>query len=146
MRGAEASSLRPRHHACLRQGAFRTQGKDCQGEAEPRQSPGDSGTVRQIRGTPPYRYRARVVAAVGAALTLAVFLGAITGSNGWVAPLTAGMFSGTASFICQTLELSPPRELMFVMALLAATAIPADATQAFLRAAVFRISPLSGEA
>jgi hypothetical protein len=56
------------------------------------------------------------------------------------------MFSGTASFICQTLELSPPRELMFVMALLAATAIPADATQAFLRAAVFRISPLSGEA
>jgi hypothetical protein len=84
----------------------------------------------------PYRYRARVVAAVGAALTLAVFLGAITGSNGWVAALTAGMFAGTASFICQAVELSPPRELMFIMALLAATAIPADTTQALLRAAV----------
>jgi len=84
----------------------------------------------------PYRYRARAVAAVGAALTLAVFLGAITGSNGWGAALTAGMFAGTASFICQTVELPPPRELMFVMALLAATALPGDASQALQRAAV----------
>ena len=40
----------------------------------------------------PDRYRARIVAAVGAALTLAVFLGAITGSNGWVAALGAAQF------------------------------------------------------
>jgi uncharacterized membrane protein YccC len=84
----------------------------------------------------PYRYRARVVAAVGAGLTLAVFLGAVTGSFGWVAALVAGVFAGGASFICQAVELSPPREIMFIMALLAATAIPADAAQALLRAAV----------
>ena len=84
----------------------------------------------------PYRYRPRVVAAVGGGLTLAVFLGAVTGSFGWVAAVVAGVFAGGASFICQAVELSPPREIMFIMALLAATAIPGDAAQALLRAAV----------
>jgi len=84
----------------------------------------------------PYRYRARVILAVGAGLTLAVFLGAVTGSHGGVAALVAGMFAAAASFICQTVELSPPREIMFVMALLAATAVPGDAAQALHRSAL----------
>ena len=84
----------------------------------------------------PYRYRARVVPAVGASLTLAVFLGAITGSSGWAAALVAGTFAAAASFICQTVELSPPRELMFVMALLAATSNPRRRFASAARAAV----------
>ena len=55
----------------------------------------------------PYRYWARVIAVVGAGLTLEVFLGAVTGSHGWIAALTAGTFAAAASFVCQTVELSP---------------------------------------
>lgn len=84
----------------------------------------------------PYRYRARAITVIGGGLTLAVFLGAVTGSHGWIAALTAGTFAAAASFVCQTLELSPPREMMFVMALLAATAVPGDTAQALHRAAL----------
>jgi hypothetical protein len=73
----------------------------------------------------PYRYRARVVAAVGAGLAIAVLIGALAGSLTPVAALVTGLVAGMASFVCQAAELPPPRELMLIMALLAATAVPA---------------------
>ena len=73
----------------------------------------------------PYRYRARVVAAVGAGLAIAVLIGALAGSLTWVTAVVAGLVAGTAPFVCQAAELPPPRELMLIMALLAATAVPA---------------------
>lgn len=82
----------------------------------------------------PYRYRARVVAAVGAGLTIAVLIGALAGSLTWVAAVVTALAAGIASFVCQAAELPPPRELMLIMALLAATAVPAGLAGAALRA------------
>ncbi len=73
----------------------------------------------------PYRYRARVVAVVGGGLAIAVLVGALAGSLTWVAAVVTGLVAGIASFVCQAAELPPPRELMLIMALLAATAVPA---------------------
>ncbi len=81
-----------------------------------------------------YRYRARVVAAVGVGLAAAVFVGAF-GSQGWVAAaLIAGAVAAIASFACQAFALPPPRELIPIMAALASTAVPADARDALFRA------------
>jgi uncharacterized membrane protein YccC len=82
----------------------------------------------------PYRYRARVVAAVGAGLAIAVLIGALAGSLTWVAAVVTGLAAGIASFVCQAAELPPPRELMLIMALLAATAVPAGLAGAAQRA------------
>jgi uncharacterized membrane protein YccC len=73
----------------------------------------------------PYRYRARVVAAVGGGLPITVLIGALAGSLTWVAAVVTGLVAGIVSFVCQAAELPPPRELMLIMALLAATAVPA---------------------
>jgi hypothetical protein len=65
----------------------------------------------------------------------AVFLGAVAGGQGWVlAAVVAGLVAATASFLCQAAELPPPRELLLVMAVLAATEIPADLEGALGRA------------
>ncbi len=69
----------------------------------------------------PYRCRARVVAVVGAGLVLSVLLGALAAGHGYVAVVVAGLVAAAASFLCQAAELPPPRELMLVMAVLAAT-------------------------
>jgi uncharacterized membrane protein YccC len=82
----------------------------------------------------PYRYRARVVAAVGAGLAIAVLIGALAGSLTLVAAVVTGLAAGIASFVCQAAELPPPRELMLIMALLAATAVPAGLAGAAQRA------------
>ena len=82
----------------------------------------------------PYRYRARVVAAVGAGLAIAVLIGAVAGRLTWVAAVVTGLVAGIASLICQAAELPPPRELMLIMALLAATAVPAGLAGAAQRA------------
>jgi uncharacterized membrane protein YccC len=82
----------------------------------------------------PYRYRARVVAAIGAGLVLAVLLGALAAPSGLVAALVAGLVAGVASFLCQAAELPPPRELMLVMAVLAATDGAEGSTAALARA------------
>ena len=82
----------------------------------------------------PYRYRARVVAAVGAALAIAVLIGSMAGSRTWVAAVVTGLAAGAASFVCQAAELPPPRELMLIMALLASTAVPAGLAGAAQRA------------
>lgn len=85
----------------------------------------------------PFRYRARVVGAVGAGLVAAVFLGSLAGSLGGVAAaVTAAAVTGIASFACQATELPPPRELMLVMAVLAATEMPGDLAQAATHAAL----------
>ena len=82
----------------------------------------------------PYRYRARVVAAVGAGLAIAVLIGSMAGSRTWVAAVVTGLAAGVASFVCQAAELPPPRELMLIMALLASTAVPAGLAGAAQRA------------
>jgi Fusaric acid resistance protein-like len=82
----------------------------------------------------PYRYRARVVAAVGAGLAIAVLIGSMAGSRTWVAAMVTGVVAGVASFVCQAVELPPPRELMLIMVLLAATAVPAGLAGAAQRA------------
>ena len=82
----------------------------------------------------PYRYRARVVAAVGAGLAIAVLIGSTAGSRTWVAALVTGVVAAAASFVCQAAELPPPRELMLIMVLLAATAVPAGLAGAAQRA------------
>ena len=82
----------------------------------------------------PYRYRARVVAAVGAGLAIAVLIGSTAGSRTWVAAMVTGVVAAVASFVCQAAELPPPRELMLIMALLAATAVPAGLAGAAQRA------------
>jgi uncharacterized membrane protein YccC len=82
----------------------------------------------------PYRYRARVVAAVGAGLAIAVLIGAVAGRWTPVAATVTALAAGIASFVCQAAELPPPRELMLIMALLAATAVPAGLAGAAQRA------------
>jgi uncharacterized membrane protein YgaE (UPF0421/DUF939 family) len=82
----------------------------------------------------PYRYRARVVAAVGAGLAIAVLIGSMAGSRTWVAAVVTGLAAAVASFVCQAAELPPPRELMLIMALLASTAVPAGLAGAAQRA------------
>ena len=82
----------------------------------------------------PYRYRARVVAAVGAGLAIAVLIGSTAGSRTWVAAMVTGVVAAAASFVCQAAELPPPRELMLIMVLLAATAVPAGLAGAAQRA------------
>jgi uncharacterized membrane protein YccC len=82
----------------------------------------------------PYRYRARVVAAVGAGLAIAVLIGALAGRWTPVAAAVTALAAGIASFVCQAAELPPPRELMLIMALLAATAVPAGLAGAAQRA------------
>jgi uncharacterized membrane protein YccC len=82
----------------------------------------------------PYRYRARVVAAVGAGLAIAVLIGAMAGRWTPVAATVTALAAGIASFVCQAAELPPPREVMLIMALLAATAVPAGLTGAAQRA------------
>jgi uncharacterized membrane protein YccC len=47
----------------------------------------------------PYRYRARMVAGVGAGLVASVFLGALAASHGWVTAVVAGAIAGLASFV-----------------------------------------------
>ena len=82
----------------------------------------------------PYRYRARVVRRVGLGLVAAVLLGSLAAGHGVVTALVAGLVAGTASFACQAAELPPPRELMLVMAVLAATDMPSDTAGAVTRA------------
>ena len=82
----------------------------------------------------PYRYRARVVAAVGAGLVIAVLIGSTAGSRTWVAAMVTGVVAAAASFVCQAAELPPPRELILIMVLLAATAVPAGLAGAAQRA------------
>jgi uncharacterized membrane protein YccC len=82
----------------------------------------------------PYRYRARVVAAVGAGLAIAVLIGAVAGRWTPVAATVTALAAGIASFVCQAAELPPPREVMLIMALLAATAVPAGLAGAAQRA------------
>jgi uncharacterized membrane protein YccC len=82
----------------------------------------------------PYRYRARVVAAVGAGLAIAVLIGAMAGRWTPVAATVTALAAGIASFVCQAAELPPPREVMLIMALLAATAVPAGLAGAAQRA------------
>jgi uncharacterized membrane protein YccC len=82
----------------------------------------------------PYRYRARVVAAVGAGLAVAVLIGALAGRWTPVAAVVTALAAGIASFVCQAAELPPPREVMLIMALLAATAVPAGLAGAAQRA------------
>ena len=82
----------------------------------------------------PYRYRARVVAAVGLGLALAVLFGGLAARHGLLAALVAGVVSAVASFVCQAAELPPPRELMLVMAVLAATDLAAGPADAVRRA------------
>jgi hypothetical protein len=48
--------------------------------------------------------------------------------------VVTGLAAGIASFVCQAAELPPPRELMLIMALLAATAVPAGLAGAAQRA------------
>jgi uncharacterized membrane protein YccC len=82
----------------------------------------------------PYRYRARVVATVGVGLVAAVLLGGVAAPSIVSAVLVTGAVAGVASFVCQAAELPPPRELMLVMAVLAATEIPLGAGAALERA------------
>src|SRR6201987_6532945 len=52
----------------------------------------------------PYRSRARVVAAVGAGLAIAVLIGSTAGGRTWVAAMVTGVAAGVASFVCQAAE------------------------------------------
>ncbi|HVH21414.1 MAG TPA: hypothetical protein VNA11_03060, partial [Pseudonocardia sp.] len=82
----------------------------------------------------PFRYRGRVVAAVGLGLVAAVLLGGLAAGHGLLTAVVAGLVSAVASFVCQAAELPPPRELMLVMAVLAATDLTADPADALRRA------------
>jgi hypothetical protein len=67
-------------------------------------------------------------------LAIAVLIGALAGRWTPVAAVVTALAAGLASFVCQAAELPPPRELMLIMALLAATAIPAGPAGAVHRA------------
>ncbi|HWM58697.1 MAG TPA: FUSC family protein [Pseudonocardia sp.] len=82
----------------------------------------------------PYRYRARVVGAVGAGLVAAVLLGGWASADGILVVLVTGLVVGTASFVCQAAELPPPRELMLIMTVLAAADLVDDPSQVLPRA------------
>ncbi|GAA1800424.1 hypothetical protein HC028_16990 [Planosporangium flavigriseum] len=78
----------------------------------------------------PYRYRARLVAGIGAGLTAGVLLGGLSSSQGWLAPLVAGAVAAVASLACQAAEVPLPREYLIVLATLAATGIPVGPREA----------------
>ncbi|MCW2640018.1 MAG: hypothetical protein JWP76_2324 [Dactylosporangium sp.] len=82
----------------------------------------------------PYRYRARLVAGLGAGLTVGVLLGGLASSQGWLAPLVAGAVAVVASLACQAAEVPLPREYLIVLATLAATGIPVDPPHALRNA------------
>jgi uncharacterized membrane protein YccC len=90
----------------------------------------------------PYRYRGRVVAAVGLGLALAVLFGGLAAQHGLLAALVAGVVSGVASFVCQAAELPPPRELMLVMAVLVATDLGSGPAEAVRRAGLAAVGAL----
>ena len=71
---------------------------------------------------------------MGAGLAIAVLIGSTAGSRTWVAAMVTGVVAAVASFVCQAAELPPPRELMLIMVLLAATAVPAGLAGAAQRA------------
>ena len=82
----------------------------------------------------PYRYRGRVVATVAAGLVVSVLVGGLVAGHGVLAAVVTGVVAGVGSFVCQAADLPPPRELMLVMAVLAATAVPAGGATALQRA------------
>jgi hypothetical protein len=81
----------------------------------------------------PYRYRGRVVASVGVGLVMCVVFGGLAAGSGILAALVTGAVAGIASFVCQAAALPPPRELMLVMTVLAATDLPAGGPVAVRR-------------
>jgi hypothetical protein len=65
---------------------------------------------------------------------LAILLGGLAAGHTAVAALVTGLIAGVASFACQAAELPPPRELMIVVAVLAATDMHTDTVGALQRA------------
>lgn len=73
----------------------------------------------------PYLYRARLLAGIGAGFVLAVMVGTLAGSGSPVVLVgVTALFAGAAAFVCQALELPPPREFMHVMICLLIGSLP----------------------
>lgn len=84
----------------------------------------------------PYRRRLRVMVAIGCALTLAVVLGTLAAASPWAIAIGAGAVAGVATLGCLAWNVGNPREFMIVLAFLAATALPGDASEIPKRAAL----------
>jgi uncharacterized membrane protein YccC len=92
----------------------------------------------------PYRHRIRLVAWVGVALAVVVPLGGLCASRAWLSVALAGVVAGIASFVCLALRVPPPREYLIVLAVLAASGIPASPAVAVRECALVAGGALTG--
>ena len=92
----------------------------------------------------PYRQRIRLVAWVGVALAVVVPLGGLCASRAWLSVALAGVVAGIASFVCLALRVPPPREYLIVLAVLAASGIPASPAVALRECALVAGGALTG--
>ncbi|KAA9157456.1 hypothetical protein FPZ12_025120 [Amycolatopsis acidicola] len=74
----------------------------------------------------PYRYRVRLVAAIGLALAVVVPVSSLCGSVPWLSVLFVGVVAGVAGFVCLATRIAPPREYLIILATLVATGTPVD--------------------
>ncbi|HET6507309.1 MAG TPA: FUSC family protein [Baekduia sp.] len=82
----------------------------------------------------PYRRRARVVAAMGLALAVAMLLGTLVAPHDWLAVLVGAVFAALCAAGCLVLRVGPPREYFVVFTFLIAAALPPDPGAAPARA------------
>lgn len=76
----------------------------------------------------PYRRRLRVMSAVAVAQALSVVLGTLVAPSPLLTAIGAGVVAGVATLGCLAWNVGNPREYMIVLAFLAASAIPGDAS------------------
>lgn len=93
----------------------------------------------------PYRYRARLVATIGAALVVAMLAGSLAAPHAWAGILVAGVIAALASFGCLVAAVPPPREYLIVLAVLVATGLPpVGVAMAFQRAGFVAVGAALG--
>jgi len=104
----------------------------------------------------PGPHRIRLVATVGAVLTVVVPLSSLCASRAWLSVLFTGVVAGIGALVCRALRVPPPREYLIVLATLVATGTPAGPAEALghcamvaagaLIALAVTVVPVSGRA
>ena len=84
----------------------------------------------------PYRHRIRLIAGVGLALAIVVPLSSLSASRAWLSVSLCGVLAGAAAFAGLALRVPPPREYLILLAMLAATGIPAGGVAALRECAL----------
>ncbi|WP_445152416.1 FUSC family protein [Baekduia sp. Peel2402] len=91
----------------------------------------------------PYRRRARVVAALGLALAVAMLLGTLVAPHEVLAVGVGAVFAAAAAATCLILRVGPPREYFIVFTFLIGAALPQDVGAAPERAGLVLLGALA---